>query len=167
MDEKINKTTQTRREFLRYSGSFFISGIVIATVYPILTSCEKDESLPPPPPGSAINLNLNDHPELNQIPSIKKLNFQKPITLSIIIKRISKNEFVVFSALCPHQGVELEVPPNPDGNLRCPKHLVEFSTNLTTPGVVVVNPQGVKVGNLSTYHHEFDSTKNILTIRLS
>ncbi|ROL57964.1 hypothetical protein D9V87_09050 [Bacteroidetes/Chlorobi group bacterium MS-B_bin-24] len=167
MKENNTKKVQSRREFLRYAGSFFISGLVVSSIYPILTSCEKDESLPPPPRGSSITIDLSEHPELKQIPSISKLSFQKPVSLTIIIKRTSKSEFVVFSAFCPHQGVELEVPSNPDGNIRCPKHFAEFSTSLSTAGFLVANPQGVKVGNLSTYHYEFDAAKNILTIKLS
>lgn len=164
--EKLNNT-QNRREFLRYVGSFFISGFVVTTVYPILTSCEKDESLPLPPPGSSLEINLKDYPELNQFPAIKKLVFQKPISITIIVKRTSQTEFLVFSAFCPHQGVELNIQSTPDANIVCPKHFAEFSTIPNTAGFVVANPQGVKVGNLPTYHFEFDSTKNILTIKLS
>jgi nitrite reductase/ring-hydroxylating ferredoxin subunit len=157
----------SRRQFLRYVGSFFASGLVISTVYPILTSCEKDESLPAPPPGSSITINLKDYPELGTIKSIKKIAFQNPINTILIIKRETEDIFIVFSAFCPHQGVELETPSNPDGNIKCSRHFVEFSTNLNTKGNVVANPQGVKLGNLPTYQAEFDKGKNILTIKLS
>ncbi len=167
MEKKELKNTQNRREFLRYVGSFFISGVVVSTVYPILTSCEKDESLPLPPPGSTLEIKLSDYPELNQYPSIKKFVFQKPTPITIIVKRFSQTEFVVFSAFCPHQGVELNIPSKPDANILCPKHFTEFSTIQNTAGYVVANPQGVKVGNLPTYHSEYDATKNILTIKLS
>ncbi|MCX7908996.1 MAG: Rieske 2Fe-2S domain-containing protein [Ignavibacteria bacterium] len=167
MDVNKKEQVTTRRDFLRYVGSFFATGLVITTVYPILTSCEKDESLPAPPPGSNVTIDLKAHPELNNIPSIKKINIQTPVSLTIIIKRISQTNFLGFSSLCPHQGVDLELPSNPDGNLHCPRHNVDFSTMETNKGVVVSNPNGVKLGNLPTYQVEFDPNKNILTIKLS
>lgn len=167
MEDKRNKEQTTRREFLRYVGSFFASGLVLSATYPILTSCEKDESLPTPPPGSNITINLNDHPELKIFPSIKKFTFQTPVNLSIIVKRIEEIKFIVFSGLCPHQGVDLELPNSADGNLLCPRHKAEFSTLETTKGKVVANPQGVKVGDLPMYQTEFDPAKNVLTISLS
>lgn len=167
MEDKKNEYRTTRREFFKYVGSFFATGLVISSVYPILTSCEKDESVPAPPPGSNITINLKDHPEFNNIPSIKKIIVQTPINTTLIIKRVSQTTFLVFSSLCPHQGVELELPQNPDGNLHCPRHNVDFSTQENNKGVVVSNPTGVKLGNLPTYQAEFDSTKNILVIKLS
>jgi Rieske Fe-S protein len=166
MQESENKG-KTRREFLKYVGSFFATGLAISTVYPILTSCEKDESLPAPPPGSDIIIDLKQHPELASVPGIKKISVQNPITLTVIVKRTSQTNFLVFSSLCPHQGVDLELPQNPDGNLKCPKHFAEFSTMDSNKGTVVANPQGVKVGNLPTYQSEYDANKNILIIKLS
>ncbi|MFN3781607.1 MAG: Rieske 2Fe-2S domain-containing protein [Candidatus Kapaibacteriota bacterium] len=159
--------TQTRREFLRYVGSFFASGLIISSTYPILTSCEKDESLPAPPPGSNITIFLKDHPELNTFPSIKKFTFQTPVNISIIVKRIAEKKFLVFSGLCPHQGVDLELPKNADGNLLCPRHKAEFSTSEATGGKLAANPQGVKVGDLPLYQTEFDPERNVLIIKLS
>lgn len=167
MEKKNLDNLTTRREFFKYIGSFFATGLVITSVYPILTSCEKDESLPAPPPGSNITINLKDHPELNNIPSIKKIYVQSPINTTLIIKRVSQSTFLVFSSLCPHQGVELELPQNPDGNIHCPRHNVDFSTQESNKGVVVSNPNGVKLSNLPTYQAEYDSAKNILVIKLS
>ncbi len=167
MNKKNQEKQSTRREFLRYVGSFFASGLVISATYPILTSCEKDESLPAPPPGSNITIFLKDHPELNTFPSIKKFTFQTPVNLSIIVKRNAEKKFLVFSGLCPHQGVDLELPKSADGNLLCPRHKAEFSTLESTKGEVVANPQGVKVGVLPLYQSEFDSDRNVLIIKLS
>lgn len=167
MNKEIHENQTTRREFLRYVGSFFASGLIISATYPILTSCEKDESLPAPPPGSNITINLKDHPELNTFPSMKKFTFQTPLNLSIIVKRIAEKNFIVFSGLCPHQGVDLELPKSADGNLLCPRHKAEFSTLEPTKGKVAANPQGVKVGDLPLYQAEFDPGNNALIIKLS
>ncbi|MGB9853077.1 MAG: Rieske (2Fe-2S) protein [Candidatus Kapaibacteriota bacterium] len=167
MEQKIESTKKSRREFLRYVGSFFATGLAISTVYPILTSCEKDESLPAPPPGSTVNINLKDYPDLLNFPSIKKITVTSPLNMSFIVKRKDQTTFLVFSSLCPHQGAELEVPQNADGNIHCPRHNVDFSTFENAIGKVVSNPQGVKVGNLPTYQSEFDAKQNILVIKLS
>lgn len=157
----------SRREFFKYVGSFFATGLILSTTYPILTSCEKDESLPIPPSGTNLTVNLKDHPELTTVPSIKKIAFKTPSNLTLIVKRVSQATFIVFQAYCPHQGVELELPQNPNGNIVCLRHSVEFSSGDTNKGDVVSNPQGVRVGNLPTYQSEFDQAKNILTIKLS
>lgn len=166
MDEK-RKIGTSRRDFLRYVGSFFATGLAISTVYPILTSCEKDESLPAPPPGSNITIAIKDHPELASFPSIKKISVQNPVNMNIIVKRVSQTTFLAFSSLCPHQGVDLEVPQDPNGNIHCPRHFVEFSTNEANKGNVVANPQGINLKSLPTYQTEYDANKNILVIKLS
>ncbi|MCX7879945.1 MAG: Rieske 2Fe-2S domain-containing protein [Ignavibacteria bacterium] len=159
----------SRREFLRLTGSFFVVGMAVTTVYPVLTSCERDEELPTLPVGSNLIVDISKYPQLQEIPGIAKIKFQSPIQITLIIKRISQTEFIVFSSICPHQAVELDIPTNPDGNIRCPLHSVEFSSKKEPfgPGYVVANPQGVRVSTLPNYHYEFDRSKNILTIKLS
>lgn len=164
----MEKFKTDRREFLRLSGSFFVSGLAISSIIPILSSCERDESLPSTPSGSQISIQLSQYPELLSVPSIAKIKVQNPVQFSLIVKRISQSDFLVFTTICPHQGFEVNIPTQPDGNIHCPKHHVDFSTLLEPPppGRVVANPWGVKVGNLPLFAWEFDSKTNTLIVKL-
>lgn len=165
----MEKIKTNRREFLRLSGTFFVSGLAISSIIPILSSCERDESLPSAPPGTQISIQLSQYPELLSVPSITKIKLQNPIQLSLIVKRINNSDFLVFTTICPHQGYELNIPTQPDGNIHCPKHHVDFSTLFVPPppGRVVSNPLGVKVGNLPLFAWEFDSKTNTLIVKLT
>lgn len=158
-----------RRNFLRLSGGFFITGLAISPFIPIISSCERDESLPSAPPGSQVIIPLFQHPELMNIPSIAKIVIQQPISIKLIVKRIANNNFIVFTNICPHQGEELDLPSSADGYIHCPKHQVDFSTTAEPPpaGRVVSNPLGVKVGNLPLFIWEFDSKNNSLIVKFS
>ncbi|MGQ9819457.1 MAG: Rieske 2Fe-2S domain-containing protein [Candidatus Kapaibacteriales bacterium] len=165
----MEKIKTKRREFLRLSGTFFVSGLAISSIIPIFSSCERDETLPLAPQGSQISIQLTQFPELLNVPSIAKIKVQKPVQLTLIVKRITQTDFLVFSSICPHQGVELDIPAQPDGNIHCPQHDVEFSTlpNSQPPGYVVSNPLGVKVGNLPLFAWEFDPKVNTLIVKFS
>lgn len=169
LEERMEKFKTNRRNFLRLSGTFFISGLATSSIIPILSSCERDETLPPAPAGSQVTIQLTQYPELLNVPSIAKIKFQRPVQVILIVKRLSQNDFLVFTSTCPHQGVELNIPANPEGNIHCPQHNVDFSTaqDPPPPGRVVANPMGVKVGNLPLYAWEFDSKNNTLTVKLS
>ncbi len=160
---------KNRREFLKTTGSVVISGLTFTVLSPLLSSCEKDEKFPTAPAGSQVAIDLKNYPDLQSFPSIVKIKVMQPITTVLIIRRLSETEFFVFTATCPHQGAELNTPTDSSGNIHCPQHNVDFwSKNAPPePGSVVANPLGVKVGSLRTYNYEFNSTTNILTVKLS
>jgi nitrite reductase/ring-hydroxylating ferredoxin subunit len=166
---KSNAYDEKRREFLKTTGSVVISGLTLTVLSPLLSSCEKDEQLPTAPPGSEIAIDLKNYPDLQKFPSIAKIKVTKPIETAFIIRRLSETEYFVFTATCPHQGAELNIPSDVSGDIHCPQHNVDFWSKSAppAPGSVVANPMGVKVGSLRIYNCEFNSKTNILTIKLT
>jgi nitrite reductase/ring-hydroxylating ferredoxin subunit len=131
-------------------------------------SCEKDEILPPPPPGSNVAIKLSDYPSLLNVGGMAKVSITKPTSMMFIVKRESEKEFLIFEALCPHQGEELIPDPDKTGKkIFCPRHTVDFSAEKNNKGTVVNNPQGVRVDSLkSDYNYEYDDVSKTLKILL-
>lgn len=164
----MEKENKARREFLKKAGVMLGAGLSVTSLSSLIISCEKDEILPPPPPGSNVTIKLSDFPSLLNVGGIAKVSVTVPTNLILIIKREAEKEFLIFQAICPHQGEELIPDPDKSGKkIFCPRHSVDFSAEKTNKGDVINNPQGVRVSSLKTdYIYEFDSIANTLKILL-
>lgn len=167
-EKKMEKDNNQRRDFLKRAGMLLGAGLSVTSLSSLIVSCEKDEILPPPPPGSNVTIKLSDYPSLLTVGGIQKVSVKTPSSLMFIVKRESEKEFLIFEALCPHQGEELIPDPDKTGKkINCPKHAVDFSTLKADKGQVISNPQAVNVDALKTdYSYEFDAVKNVLKIIL-
>ena len=76
---------------------------------------------------------------------------------TIIIVRSSSTSFIVFRALCTHEGTEINLPVS--GTMTCPNHGSKFST---ADGRVI---QGPAVSSLPAFTATFDAGKNTVTIK--
>lgn len=168
MEKEMKKENKARREFLKKAGVMLGAGLTVTSLSSLIVSCEKDEILPPPPPGSNVTIKLSDYPSLLNVGGIVKVSVSVPTNLMFIIKREGEKEFLIFEALCPHQGEELIPDPDKTGKkIFCPRHTVDFSAEKSNKGSVINNPQGVRVGSLkSDYNYEFDDVSNTLKILL-
>lgn len=164
----MNNENNPRRDFLKKAGVLLGAGLSVTSLSSLIVSCEKDEILPPPPPGSNVTIKLSDYPSLLNVGGIVKVSVTVPTSLTFIVKRESEKEFLIFEALCPHQGEELIPDPDKTGKkIFCPRHAVDFSAEKNNKGIVLNNPQGVRVDNLKTdYSYEFDANSNVLKILL-
>lgn len=158
------KRSVNRRDFLIKGGFLIGAGFVLPTLSSLITSCESDELIPPPPP--SLDVRLSDYPELLKTDGtgIAKVTVKTPSTsVSVIIRRLSANEFIIVQSNCTHQGdSELTPPSSPDGNIVCPRHLAEFSMQADKKGKLVKNPQSVSASDLKVYRYTF--ANGILTI---
>ncbi len=147
METSFNKY---RRQFLSSSAK---TGVCIAcsgVISTIISACDTvDEGEPV--------IHLADFPVLQKPGgAIKKrysrLNNREPI----LIIRISEQQFVAYSALCTHKGVEVKLPK--DGEIVCPNHGSRFKVE---NGEVI---EGKAIEPLQQFSATFDATKNILRI---
>lgn len=164
----MEKENQARREFLKKASIMLGAGLSATSLTSLIVSCEKDEILPPPPPGSNVTIKITDFPSLMFVGGMAKLSVTKPQNMIFIVKREGEKEFLIFDSICPHQGEELIPDPDKTGKkIFCPRHNVEFSAEKSTKGTVVNNPQGVRVGSLkSDYNYEYDDVSKTLKILL-
>jgi nitrite reductase/ring-hydroxylating ferredoxin subunit len=150
-----------RRDFLK-KGSFLIgAGFALPTLSSLMMSCETDELLPSPPPSLAVR--LSDYPELLKTDGsgIAKVT-DKTSSTSVIVRRLTTDEFIIVQSSCTHQSAELNLPISKDGNIVCPLHNAEFSLQKDNKGQLVKNPQSVSASNLRVYNYTYNN--GILTI---
>jgi len=164
----MEKENKARRDFLKKAGVMLGAGLSVTSLSSLIVSCEKDEILPPPPPGTNIQIKLSDYPSLLNVGGMAKVSITKPSNMMFIIKREGEKEFLIFEALCPHQGEELIPDPDKTGKkIFCPRHTVDFSAEKNNKGIVISNPQGVRVDALKTdYSYEYDDISKTLKILL-
>lgn len=147
MESSFNKQ---RREFLSTStktGMCFACGSVLSAM---LASCDTVDN------GEPV-IDLSEYPELQKPGgAIKKrysrLNNSEPI----LIIRISEGQFVAYSALCTHKGVEVKLPK--DGEIVCPNHGSRFRAE---NGKVI---EGKAIEPLQKFNVAFDLESNMLKI---
>lgn len=140
-----------RRTFLITSAKVAAGCTLLCGTAAVLNGCNNIEEGEPA-------LYLNEHPELQKIGgAIKKryrrLNNSEPI----LIIRLSEKEFVVYSALCTHKGVEVRLPKN--GEIVCPNHGSRFRI---TDGTVI---DGKAIEPLQKFSIELSQNKQLLTIK--
>lgn len=164
----MEKENKARRDFLKKAGVMLGAGLSVTSLSSLIVSCEKDEILPPPPPGTNIQIKLSDYPSLLNVGGMAKVSITKPSNMMFIVKRESEKEFLIFDAICPHQGEELIPDPDKTGKkIFCPRHTVDFSAEKNNKGIVISNPQGVRVDALKTdYSYEYDDISKTLKILL-
>lgn len=155
----------SRRFFLQKATSSI--GLVLSApaIAALIAACERDETLPVAPPGTVAILNISTLPELAVVGGIAHalldgINGGNPIFVS----RIAQETFVVFSAICTHQGCTVDVPElaPADANCVCPCHSSEYSR---TDGRVRKQPTSGRATDLPRFASTFDASKNLLTIQ--
>lgn len=162
--EKDEKYDQNRRNFLKTAGVMIGVTVAAGTIGSALSSCERDETPPGPKPGETADVDLSLYPVLATIGGVAKVTVKNT---KYIIKRDSSSAFLVYSAICPHQGCEVDLPTAPNAGAMCPCHAVVFSMTKGENGKVLNNPQGVSTGPLPTLTSSYDAGKNILKISLT
>ncbi|MBI2429873.1 MAG: Rieske (2Fe-2S) protein [Ignavibacteriales bacterium] len=139
-----------RRNFLATSAKTGVCIACCGLISTIISACDTVDD------GEPV-INLGDYPELQRPGgAIKKrysrLNNSEPI---LIIRR-SESQFVAYSALCTHKGVEVKLPK--DGEIVCPNHGSRFRTK---DGTVI---EGKAIEPLQQISATYDAAKNILRI---
>ena len=167
---KSDKTNKNRREFLKKSGVLLGVGATATSLSSLIISC-KDETIPLPPSDATYNIEVKDYPELLVVDSVLKClakNSNDPnTTLSVIIRVLQDDKFIIVQHNCTHQGdQELPASINNDGNIICPRHRATYSMLQATPGELVANPNNVNATDLKLYKYNYKKAKGVIEISL-
>jgi cytochrome b6-f complex iron-sulfur subunit len=151
---------QPRRDFLfrlSYGGACMLcAGAVTA----FLTGCDAEDN---PSPVSSVPvtdspvIDLNIETTLQSVGGAVKKRFASLNSgRTIVIVRVSAQEFIALAAQCTHQGTEVNLP---SGNIMvCPNHGSKFNAST---GSVVQGPAGAPLPSFSA---TYDPEKNTVTI---
>lgn len=140
-----------RREFLK-AALCLGAGLCFPA---LLASCSSETK--PTEPGGTVELDLSTVPELQQIGgAIKKTFASHNGGRPVLIIRLGQNEFVVFSAVCTHEGCDVGLPQGE--SIPCPCHGSRFAT---ADGHVL---QGPASRPLPRFASRYDATRNVLII---
>lgn len=161
MSTDSHKHDSVRREILRTAS---LAGLTVcsASLASLLSSCEQTEQLPGPT-GKLVEFDLDTQPILSVpgtavVISIPGVNHGNPV----VVSRVDINEFVVFSAVCTHQGCIVGSSVNWD-DLVCPCHGARYSP---IDGKVLGMPIGGGTAtDLTSYPVSYDTDRRVLLIK--
>jgi Rieske Fe-S protein len=157
-----------RREFLVKAATMLGYSVCASTVISLVNACESTSTRNQPstmtnptnptnptmPGGTAANtVNIATEAQLQTVGGavIRTINNNQ-----VVIIRSAPAAFLVFSAICTHDGCPVNLPMN--GTMFCPCHGSRFSA---TDGSVVNGPAQTA---LRRFNATFDAMTNILTI---
>lgn len=152
-----------RREFLLQAASMLgvtFCGSLIGSAF---TGCADDVLKPAnAPTASGIEVDLNKETTLQQVGGAIRKTFNTFNSgRNVVVIRQSETEFLVVTAVCTHQGCDVDLPTIPGANLICPCHGAQYSSQLADGGTVLGGPAPLP---LKKYPYTFDPKSNILTI---
>jgi Rieske Fe-S protein len=144
-----------RREFLRQSAVLLGAGLCVPALLNLVSGCSSETK--PTEPGGTVELDISTVPELQSVGGAIKRTFGshnggRPV----LIIRLSETGFIVFSAICTHEGCEVELPQGQV--IPCLCHGSRFAT---TDGRVL---QGPAKTALQRFASQYDPARNVLTI---
>ncbi len=158
----MNKKNQQpeRRNFLVQAASMLGVAVCSTALSSMLASCDYDITRPTDianQPG--IDIDLNVETSLQTVGgSIRKTYGSFNGGRNIVIIRTSETEFLVVTAVCTHQGCDINLPQSPGANLVCPCHGAQFSS---ATGDVLQGPASTP---LRKYPWRLDSARNVLVL---
>lgn len=160
----MSASSTDRRDFLRRAAASVGIALCAGTAASILSSCEKDESLPGPS-ATPVTLPLSGLPPLATpgsivVTTVNGVNGNRPLAIA----RLDATQFVVFSTICGHQGCPVSPPESGSitDPLTCPCHGAQYDSR---NGKIVRQPQdGGRSTDMPTFAARFDEQSNSLVI---
>lgn len=151
----------TRRTFLRNATSSIGLVLSASAIASLVESCEYTESVPTSP-GKTYTYDVSANPDLTEVGGIGLdiivgLNNDQPVFIS----RVAATAFVVFSAVCTHQGCIVNLPAKAGDDCICPCHHSMYSA---TDGHIKQQPSSGVATDLPKFASSYDAASNILTI---
>ncbi|MCO6466431.1 MAG: Rieske 2Fe-2S domain-containing protein [Bradyrhizobiaceae bacterium] len=151
----------SRRTFLRNATASIGLALSATTIASLVDGCEYTESNPTGPTKS-FTYDVSNNPDIQVVGGVgidlvPGLNNDQPVFIS----RVAQNAFVVFSAVCTHQGAIVNPPAAPGEDCICPNHHSQYSP---VDGHVTKQPTSGSATDLPKFASSFDAATNILTI---
>lgn len=156
---KDDKSTSSRRHFLKTTCSAFLA-LSTASSGVLIVGCDSGSSSPPPLPdgiilnGTTLTIDLAQFPNLTQDRGALWVASQ-----DVFIIRVA-DEYRAFSSVCPHEQEDVNIyEPNDSSGyqLRCPAHDWTFDLDGT--------PTGIADARLQQYATRLDG--NLLEVTLA
>jgi nitrite reductase/ring-hydroxylating ferredoxin subunit len=156
-----NKEKNNRRDFLKKTGAMIGATVFSGTIITALCSCEKDEFSPIV--SQDLTIDLAKYPDLQKVGGVASISVvgQNNTSVPLLLKRLTAATFGVYSDLCPHRGVPVQLG---ETDFYCPAHGLRFSED---DGKVTKDPNSIGVTQLNTYVYTFDQSKNVLTVKIT
>lgn len=157
----MHNEQHSRRHFLRTATSSIGLVLSAATIASLVESCEYTETAPSAP-GKTFSYDVSANPDLAVVGGIGMdivpgLNDDQPVFIS----RVAELAFVVFSAVCTHQGCIVNLPAANGDNCICPCH---HSTYSPADGRILKQPTSGSATDLPKFASAYDAKTSILTI---
>ncbi|HLP16477.1 MAG TPA: Rieske (2Fe-2S) protein [Bacteroidota bacterium] len=154
--------SQDRREFLKTAlaaGTVICIGGLFGSSFAGCGSGNSTDNPTSSLPEVSPVIDLASEPALQTIGgSVKKHLTGLNNGNDIIIVRESSTAFAAFTAICTHQGAEINLPGSAGANMVCPRHGSQFRS---TDGSVAQGPASLPLAKFST---AYDAQKNTVTI---
>ena len=151
-EDKLN-----RREFGRSLGSMILTVGGVGALSSMVGCSDYNNPASPssskPTSGTKLEVNLSQHPELQQVGGSKTFTLG---STPIRVFRTGQTSFKALSRICTHQGCTINWQ-NSASKFKCPCHGSEFNQS----GSVIKGPAS---SSLQSFTTQFDSQTNILTI---
>lgn len=158
----MNRTTNppARRDFLLKAASMLGVTLCGSALSSVVTSCDYDVLKPADVSAiSGIEVDLNVDIVLQQTGGAIRRTFGAfNGGRNVVIIRQNETEFLVVTAVCTHQGCDVNLPTSLGANIQCPCHGAQFSS---TSGDVVQGPATLP---LKKYPYRFDAARNVLVL---
>lgn len=156
----MTRDTSSRRDFLLKAASMLGVTVCGPALASILTGCDDDVLKPADTsvlPGIEVDLNVET---ALQRPggAIRKTFGAFNGSRNVVIIRQSETEFLVVTAVCTHQGCDINLPVASGANIQCPCHGAQFSS---VTGDVLQGPATLPLRN---YPYRFDAERNVLVL---
>ena len=138
MKDIDNKNAENRRSFLKNASLLIGAGLALPVMGSVITSCDKNESLPPAPPKEKVTIDLTKYATLAVVGGAAKVSIPKKNNGNpLIIVKTSATTFSVMDSACSHAGCPVELPTVDGNDMLCACHNVTFNK---MDGSVLSNP---------------------------
>ncbi len=156
--------TGSRRAFLLSATQSI--GLVLSApaISSLIAGCETNETSPTGNGDNSVTYDVSANPRLSSVGGIT-LEFIPGLNndLPVFISRVDADVFVVFSAICTHQGCTVSLPAGPGEPCICPCHSAMYSAS---SGNVVQQPISGSATNLPQFACSYDAGSGLLTITI-
>lgn len=150
------ETQEKRRNALKKGAALAGFAVCGGTMQSIMSGCESDTTKSE---DKSVDFDISAVPAMRQVGGAVKKKFGEYNNgRSVVVIRSGESSFIAMTAVCTHQGCEVNLPSGENGNLLCPCHDSEFDS---TTGEVLKGPA---TASLQMFKTSFNSAENSVKI---
>ncbi len=150
------ETHEKRRNALKKGAALAGLAVCGGTMPALMSGCENDTTKSEE---ESVDFDISAVPAMQQAGGAVKKKFGEHNNgRSVLVIRSGETSFIAMTAVCTHQGYEVNLPAGEGGSLLCPCHESEFDS---TTGEVIKGPA---TASLQMFKTSFDASNNIVKI---